>query len=93
MAQSLTTSGGCPWQGSGPRDGGRALGAAIAALGLSNKAVYAEDGREAAAAERPGAEFYSEGPEIAPNSVPSAVSGAHATAADTTAMRSGEGSG
>ena len=56
--------------------GEQALGAAIAALGLSNKAVFSEDGRDASAGDRPGAEFYSEGPEIAPNSAPSAVTGA-----------------
>lgn len=49
----------------------RALGASIAALGLSNKAVYAGD--EAAAAGAAG--NYTEGPDLAPNPTPSAVAG------------------
>ncbi|BDA40643.1 Elongator complex protein 2 [Coccomyxa sp. Obi] len=50
----------------------RALGAFIAALGLSNKAVYAGD--QAAAAGAAGGN-YTEGPDIAPNPTPSAVAG------------------
>lgn len=52
----------------------RAMGASVAALGLSNKAVYAGD--EPAG---PGAEgavgSYTEGPDLAPNPTPSAVEG------------------
>ena len=55
----------------------RALGAAVAALGLSNKAIYADaepqsqvDNRSTAG---PGG--YTEGPDLAPSAAPSAVAG------------------
>ena len=51
---------------------GRAMGASIAALGLSNKAVFAGD--EPAGAEAAGGS-YTEGPDLAPNPTPSAVAG------------------
>ena len=59
------------------QDAGRALGASIAALGLSNKAVYDEDadGDDGPAEQRAG-HHYPDGPDIAPESAPSVVSGA-----------------
>lgn len=48
------------------------MGASIAALGLSNKAVYA--GEEPAGAGAAGGN-YTEGPDLAPNPMPSAVAG------------------
>lgn len=56
---------------------GIALGAAVAALGLSNKAVYAEQAEESNAGVGSGMEggSYTEGPDLAPNAAPSAVSG------------------
>ncbi len=50
----------------------RPLGAAVAALGLSNKAVY-EDDDPAGGADNPGG--YTEGPDLAPTPAPSAVQG------------------
>lgn len=59
------------------QDGGRALGASIAALGLSNKAVYdGDDDDDADAAEQQAGHQYPDGPDIAPESAPSAVAGA-----------------
>lgn len=57
---------------------GPALGAAVAALGLSNKAVYADqvqDSNEGVASGMEGGS-YTEGPDLAPNAMPAAVSGA-----------------
>ena len=62
----------------------RALGASIAALGLSNKAVYAGDDDNDSDMARvggggggapSGAAHYTEGPDLAPNPAPSAVAG------------------
>ncbi|KAL0035271.1 hypothetical protein WJX79_009557 [Trebouxia sp. C0005] len=56
---------------------GPALGAAVAALGLSNKAVYADqvqDSNEGVASGMEGGS-YTEGPDLAPNAMPAAVSG------------------
>lgn len=54
----------------------RALGAAVAALGLSNKAVYAGDmvdlDQRQDAADVGG---YTDGPDLAPNAMPAAVQG------------------
>jgi len=59
------------------QDAGRALGASIAALGLSNKAVYDEDADgDDGQAEQPAGHRYPDGPDIAPESAPSVVSGA-----------------
>ena len=54
-----------------------ALGAAVAALGLSNKAVYAEDMQDSNGGVASGAEGgnYTEGPDMAPNAAPAAVAG------------------
>jgi elongator complex protein 2 len=60
-----------------------ALGAALPALGLSNKAVYQQDEEAEAAAAGSGsgglagvgAEAYAGGPDLAPNAAPSAVAG------------------
>ena len=56
---------------------GHAVGAAVAALGLSNKAVYAEQLEESNAGVGSGMDGggYTEGPDLAPNAMPSAVSG------------------
>jgi elongator complex protein 2 len=66
---------------------GRALGASVSALGLSNKAVYVDDeadsaglgnGDESSAAGAGagvGAEAYMEGPDFVPTAVPAVVSG------------------
>lgn len=56
---------------------GAALGAAVAALGLSNKAVYAEDMRENNGGVSSGMEggTYTDGPDLAPNAMPAAVAG------------------
>ena len=53
------------------------MGAAVAALGLSNKAVYADQLEESNAGVGSGMEGggYTEGPDLAPNAMPSAVSG------------------
>lgn len=53
----------------------RALGASIAALGLSNKAVYEGDDSHGSGANGEGAGNYTEGPDLAPNPIPSAVAG------------------
>ncbi len=59
------------------QDAGRALGASIAALGLSNKAVYDEDADgDGGAVEQPEGHHYPDGPDIAPESAPSVVAGA-----------------
>ena len=54
-----------------------ALGAAVAALGLSNKAVYAEDMQDSNGGVASGMEDgnYTEGPDMAPNAAPAAVAG------------------
>lgn len=54
-----------------------ALGAAVAALGLSNKAVYAEDMQDSNGGVASGMEGgnYTEGPDMAPNAAPAAVAG------------------
>lgn len=54
-----------------------ALGAAVAALGLSNKAVYAEDMQDSNGGMASGMEGgnYTEGPDMAPNAAPAAVAG------------------
>ncbi len=59
------------------QDAGRALGATIAALGLSNKAVYEDDDDDdAGPGEVVGADHqYPDGPDIAPGSAPSSVAG------------------
>lgn len=56
---------------------GPALGAAVAALGLSNKAVYAEDMQESNGGVASGMEggSYTDGPDLAPNAMPAAVAG------------------
>ena len=55
-----------------------ALGAAVAALGLSNKAIYARksqlDGNATGSAD-PDMGGYSDGPDLAPNAAPSATAG------------------
>jgi elongator complex protein 2 len=69
--------------GSSGSTAGRALGAAVAALGLSNKAVYddAEAGPDDSTAggdgarSTVGAESYNEGPDFVPVAVPAVVSG------------------
>lgn len=59
--------------------GGRALGASLAALGLTNKAVFVEDSSIPAAGSNTlkpggfGAEAYTDGPDFVPNSAPAAV--------------------
>jgi len=65
-------------RGGAAAQAGRALGALVPALGLSNKAVYAEDAEAApgaggAAAQGPA---YPEGPDLAPAAAPAAVAGA-----------------
>jgi len=65
-------------RGGAAAQAGRALGALVPALGLSNKAVYAEDAEAApgaggAAAQGPA---YPEGPDLAPATAPAAVAGA-----------------
>ena len=67
--------------------GETAFGAAIPALGLSNKAVYAGDAHDAPAQDRPGGEIYSEGPEVAPSSAPSAVTGVRSCVRGTSTRR------
>lgn len=54
-----------------------ALGAAVAALGLSNKAVYAEDVQDSNGGVASGMEGgdYTDGPDMAPNAAPAAVAG------------------
>lgn len=54
-----------------------ALGAAVAALGLSNKAVYAEEVQGSNAGVASGMEGggYTDGPDLAPNAAPAAVAG------------------
>lgn len=54
-----------------------ALGAAVAALGLSNKAVYAEDLQDSNDSGASGMEggHYTDGPDLAPNAAPAAVAG------------------
>ncbi|KAL3133219.1 hypothetical protein ABBQ38_007106 [Trebouxia sp. C0009 RCD-2024] len=54
-----------------------ALGAAVAALGLSNKAVYAEDMHDSNGGVASGMEGgnYTDGPDLAPNAAPAAVAG------------------
>lgn len=54
-----------------------ALGAAVAALGLSNKAVYAEDMQDSNGGVASGMEGgnYTDGPDMAPNAAPAAVAG------------------
>ena len=54
-----------------------ALGAAVAALGLSNKAVYAEDLQDSNGGVASGMEGgnYTDGPDLAPNAAPAAVAG------------------
>ncbi len=56
---------------------GPALGAAVAALGLSNKAVYAEQVQDSNGGVASGMEggSYTDGPDLAPNAMPAAVSG------------------
>ena len=56
---------------------GPALGAAVAALGLSNKAVYAEQLQDSNGGVASGMEggSYTDGPDLAPNAMPAAVSG------------------
>ncbi len=56
---------------------GPALGAAVAALGLSNKAVYADQVQDSNGGVASGMEggSYTEGPDLAPNAMPAAVSG------------------
>ena len=56
---------------------GPALGAAVAALGLSNKAVYAEDMQQSNGGVTSGMEggSYTDGPDLAPNAMPAAVAG------------------
>ena len=69
-------------QREGSQDAGRALGATIAALGLSNKAVYDDgDDDDAGPAELLAAYQYPDGPDIAPGSMPSAVAGEVSTTA------------
>ena len=53
------------------------MGAAVAALGLSNKAVYAEDMQDSNGGVASGMEGgnYTEGPDMAPNAAPAAVAG------------------
>lgn len=55
----------------------RALGAAIGALGLSNKAVFAEHAHQPNAGVGSGLEGgnYAEGPDLAPNAAPGAAAG------------------
>jgi len=66
-------------RGGAAAQAGRALGALVPALGLSNKAVYAEDAEGApgagggASAQGPA---YPEGPDLAPAAAPAAVAGA-----------------
>lgn len=73
-------------RGSSGEDGsrGRALGASVSALGLSNKALYIEDQGDAAGQGSEsgssrglgfGQEAYNEGPDFVPCAVPSVVSG------------------
>ena len=54
-----------------PQDAEVALGASVAALGLSNKAVYASDSTPRS----DNAGGYTEGPDMAPNAAPGAVAG------------------
>ena len=56
---------------------GPALGAAVAALGLSNKAVYANQVQDSNGGVASGMEggSYTDGPDLAPNAMPAAVSG------------------
>ncbi len=56
---------------------GPALGAAVAALGLSNKAVYADQVQDSNGGVASGVEggSYTDGPDLAPNAMPAAVSG------------------
>lgn len=56
---------------------GPALGAAVAALGLSNKAVYADQAQDINGGVASGMEggAYTDGPDLAPNAMPAAVSG------------------
>ena len=56
---------------------GPALGAAVAALGLSNKAVYADQMQDSNGGVSSGMESgnYTDGPDLAPNAMPAAVSG------------------
>lgn len=56
---------------------GPALGAAVAALGLSNKAVYADQMQDSNGGVSSGMEGgnYTDGPDLAPNAMPAAVSG------------------
>ena len=55
----------------------RALGAAVGALGLSNKAVFAEHAGQPNAGVGSGLEGgnYAEGPDLAPNAAPGAATG------------------
>ncbi len=55
----------------------RALGAAVGALGLSNKAVYAEHAGQPNAGVGSGIDGgnYAEGPDLAPNAAPGAAAG------------------
>jgi elongator complex protein 2 len=71
--------------GAGGAGRGRALGASVAALGLSNKAVYLDEDAESAGLHNgdaggegrmaTGPEYYNEGPDFVPCAVPAVVSG------------------
>jgi hypothetical protein len=52
-----------------------AFGASLPALGLSNKAVYADEAESEPPVDASGGSGYTEGPDFAPNSAPSAVAG------------------
>jgi hypothetical protein len=58
-----------------PQAAGFPLGAAVAALGLSNKAVFANDKPNGGVGSGASGGGYAEGPDVAPNASPSATAG------------------
>jgi elongator complex protein 2 len=81
-AAAASSSDGSNAAGSAGR--GRALGASVAALGLSNKAVYLDEDAESGGLHNgdaqgegmaTGPEYYNEGPDFVPCAVPAVVSG------------------